>query len=98
MVEYTISQKARSDIAEIISYIAKENPPAARKLLADVMDACLSIGRNPQIGQQRSDLTSRDVRFFIVQRNYVIIYSANHSPVRIVRVYNAARNISNILH
>jgi plasmid stabilization system protein ParE len=94
---YSLTALAGTDIREIIGYIAADNPTAARKVKAAMFDAFQKLGDNPHLGQQRDDLTTKPVRFWPVMRSYMVIYDARTSPVQIVRVYNAARDVTSIL-
>ncbi len=98
MASYVIEVNAWRDIRQITGYISSENPHAADRMYDALMKACEIIGKNPYIGQERVDLTRKPVRFWVVSRNYMIIYNANSKPVQILRVYNAARDIASILH
>ncbi len=94
---YNLATTAKADIKEIISYIADENPLAAEKLKSDIFAAFQKLSENPNIGQQRDDLTKKNVRFWPVSKNYMIIYSAKLNSVDILRIYNSAREISGII-
>ena len=50
------------------------------------------------IGQERTDLTDKNVRFYSAHRNYMIIYNPIVKPIEIIRIYNTARNIDLVLH
>lgn len=94
---YSIHPQARADIQGITRTISADNPAAAKKMKAAMMEACEKLGEHPQMGQERDDLTSKAVRFWPVHRSYMIIYNANTSPVQILRVYNNAQHIGSIL-
>jgi plasmid stabilization system protein ParE len=94
---FSLTAKAGADLREIVGYIAADNPGAARKVKAAMFDAFQKLGENPYLGQQREDLTSKPVRFWPVMRSYMVIYDPKTSPVQIVRVYNAARDVTTVL-
>lgn len=54
------------------------------------------IARNRGIGHLRKDLTDLPVRFWAVY-SYLIIYRPDRSPVYIVAVIHAARNVEKLL-
>ncbi len=89
---HVLTPRARLDLRDIVGYIAKDNPAAARNMKSAIMGACVRLGENPSIGQFRADLTRKPVRFWPVHPNYLIIYDAASSPIRILRVYHAARD------
>jgi plasmid stabilization system protein ParE len=94
---YVFFPQARTDLRNIIAYIAQDNPGAARKIKTLMLNACTNLGKNPYIGQERSDLTTKAVRFWPVHHNYMIIYKPDTKPVQIIRIYNNARDINSIL-
>lgn len=98
MPNYTIEVNAQRDIRQITKYISNENPIAAEKMYDAIIKACELLGKNPYIGQERSDLTNKPVRFWAVHRNYMIIYNPSKNPVQILRVYNSARNVESVFH
>jgi len=95
---FFIKSRALRDLEGIVQYISRDNPVAARNLREKILEDCTIIGRNPFIGTIRKDLTDRPVRFFAAHHNYMIIYNAESTPVQILRIYNAARDITSILH
>ena len=46
-MSYEFSFEAEADLLEIAAFIAKDNPPAARKLIADIQKACDRLARKP---------------------------------------------------
>lgn len=88
---YTISAQARADIAAITRYISADNPAAARKMKAAMIQACELLVQHPHMGQERKDITSKPLRFWPVHSNYMIVYDPATNPVMIVRIYHSAR-------
>lgn len=95
---FKLTQSASRDIASITHYIAQSNPVAAEKIRQDIMDACALLGTYPHIGQARTDLTHKPVRFWSAHPNYMIVYYAERSPIEIARVYHSARDFARIFH
>src|SRR4030088_1300501 len=62
---------APSDITGIWEFIAEGNPDAAGRVREDILDAIRRLVPFPRQGHQRTDLTSRPLRFLSV-RNYLI--------------------------
>src|ERR1700730_6183721 len=54
---------AASDITSIWEFIAKDNPLAAKRVREDILDAIRRLVPFPHQGHQRTDLTSRPLRF-----------------------------------
>jgi len=84
------SSSAQRDLYSIFDYIAKDNPLAAKGLLAKLKETCLRIARYPEMGVLREDL-ALGLRGFPVG-NYVIFYRRSHDGVQIVRVLHSSRD------
>ena len=65
---------AAEDIREIWKFIAKDSPPAARRVREDMLNAIRSLVPFPHQGHKRPDLTSRPLRFTVVHQ-YLIAYA-----------------------
>jgi len=92
------SPEAEADLVEIVSYIAADNPGAARNLVADIQKACSKLARMPAPGHRREDLTrDADVRFFCVRKYYLIVYRKDTAPLQIARVLHGARDAASEL-
>jgi plasmid stabilization system protein ParE len=87
---YQLSSEALFDIAEIWRYIARDSFHRADSVEEAIYSNWALVGKNPQIGHRRKDLTAKLVRFWPVlpYENYLLVYS---HPVQIVRVVHAAR-------
>jgi len=95
MNPYQFSPEAEADLVEIITYIAADNPAAARTLVGDIRNACAKLAAMPTLGHRRHDLTSDpEVLFFCVRSHYLVIYRKNSDPLQIARVLHGARDIS----
>jgi len=70
---------AASDITSIWEFIAEDNPPAARRVREDILDAIRKLVPFPHQGHHRTDLTSRPLRFQTV-RSYLIDYAPDERP------------------
>lgn len=97
MPSYFLVPQARSDLREILGFIAEDSVDAADKVLTRFLEVFELLGENPDIGHFREDLTSAPVRFFPVY-SYLVIYMAKTSPVEIVRVLGGAQDIQSILN
>jgi plasmid stabilization system protein ParE len=97
MSDFTFSYDAEWDLREIWDYIAADNEDAAMRVKNAVLDACDMLAANPSFGHFRRDLTSLPVRFHAVMRNYLVVYDPESSPLMIIRVLHAARDVASIL-
>jgi toxin ParE1/3/4 len=89
------SPEAEDDLLDIITYIAADNPAAARKLVSDIRIACSKLAEMPTLGHRREDLTSDpEVLFLCVRSHYLVIYRKNTSPLQIARVLHGSRDVA----
>lgn len=95
MSHSVFSPLARRDLFALFDHVAKDNPVAARRLLAKLKETCRRIARFPGIGPSREDV-SPGLRGFPVG-NYVIFYRLGREAVEIVRVLHSAQDHSRMV-
>jgi toxin ParE1/3/4 len=85
-----ITGPAIADLAEIVSYIAQENPAAAKALGENLLDAALSLAKTPFKGSRYQMLA--DVRKLTLPP-FKIFYRVNDrtKAVQILRFWHSAR-------
>jgi toxin ParE1/3/4 len=88
---FVLHPAAALDITEVWEFIAKDNPPAARRVREDILDTIRKLVSFPHQGHRRPDLTSRPLRFQIV-RNYLIAYAPDEKPLLVLAVVHARRS------
>lgn len=96
MIPYLLSKDAREDLNEIWDWIAADNEQAADKLAQEILAACEHVGNHPALGRERPEWVRIPFRFFLVRRNYWIVYNPDRGPVEILRILHAARDIPNV--
>lgn len=96
MSGYVLSTDADLDLDEIWEYIATDSIGNADHWIAKLFDAFEALARNPGLGHKREDLTSLRVLFWPVG-SYLIIYRADRSPIEIVAITRASRDIPSFL-
>lgn len=97
-LELEITSKAYNDIEIISDYIAKENKNAAIKLIKLFNKAFKTLCKHPYIGKSREDFTYLDVKFYVVNKNYLVVYRViNNKALRILRVLTTYQDICSIL-
>jgi plasmid stabilization system protein ParE len=69
-----VTSRAWQDLREIIDYIAKDNPAAARQLSERLLESALSLGQAPLLGCRVRGFPS--VRMMVCRR-YLIIYKVD---------------------
>jgi len=95
-VRYRLSIAAKRDLAGIWEYIARDSESSADAFVDRLKGRCEMLGRNPHAGRERDDLQS-GLRGF-PYGEYVILYRAIKTGVRIVRVIHGRRDIASLIH
>ncbi|MCE9553957.1 MAG: type II toxin-antitoxin system RelE/ParE family toxin [Planctomycetes bacterium] len=85
---------AQQDFADILNYIARDNPSAAVAWVEKVEAKCLTIAKNPSLGDMQRHLGD-GIRASVVGR-YVIFYREANHRVEILRVIPGDRNITHL--
>jgi plasmid stabilization system protein ParE len=88
---YALHPEAFADLDEIRAHIAQDSPDAADRIMSEVFDAIRGIVPFPHQGHQRTDLTSRPLRFTLV-REYLIVYAPEEQPLWVVAVIHGRRS------
>src|SRR5258708_2257736 len=88
---YALHPEAFADLDEIRDYIARENPDAADRVIAEIFDTIRGLVPFPHRGHRRPDLSSRPLRFALV-REYLIAYAPDEEPLLVVAVLRGRRS------
>ncbi len=98
MTAAIISRRARAELAEVIAWIARDNPRAARALNQTVMRLATLIGAHPAMGSVRTALAPDSYRFLPVKGfSYIIIYRGDSGRPRILRIVHSSRDLHDVL-
>jgi plasmid stabilization system protein ParE len=89
---FRLTFKARDDLFDIWTYIARHDGEAADRLETQVMQACEQLANRPDLGHFRRDLTDKPVRFYAVHTNYLLVYDPATEPIEILRILHGARD------
>ena len=93
-----ITSKAYNDIEIISDYIAKDNKNAAIKFVKLFYKTFETLCKHPNLGKIRDDFTYLDVKFFVVKKNYLVIYRIiDNKILRILRILTTYQDICSIL-
>ncbi len=93
-----ITSKAYNDIEIISDYIAKDNKTAAQKFVRLFYKTFKTLCKHPNLGKTRDDFTYLDVKFYIMQKKYLVIYRIiDNKVLRILRVLTTYQDICSIL-
>jgi toxin ParE1/3/4 len=96
MARYVLTDRAKHDVQQIVSYIRKRSPTAPRRVRTELRDAMRLLAEFPGIGHLREDLSDEPLRFWSVY-SYLIIYRPDPKPLEVVRVLHGARDVGSIL-
>lgn len=78
--------RARADLADIIRYIANENPQAARRLNERLESAVLPLAEHPYLHRPGRVPGTREL---VAHPNYVLVYRVAAERIEIVNVLHA---------
>lgn len=93
-----LTQRARRELAAVLSRIAKDNPDAADRCFEAVQNAARLIGGNPALGAHRPSLAGPRYRFWSIPRfRYVLVYTDATDPPRILRMVHTSRDLPSVL-
>lgn len=82
-------RKALASLDEAAEYIAKDNPEAARRLVAEAFRQTDLLADHPEIGRPGRVPGTRE--FVMSGFPYLIPYRVRHDRVEILRVFHSAR-------
>lgn len=83
------TEPARQDLREIFTYIAEENPRAARALLAEIKERVSVLASNPQIGRPGRVDSTREL--VLNGTSYILPYRVKDQQIQVLAVFHAAR-------
>jgi plasmid stabilization system protein ParE len=91
MSGFVLHPDALTDLSEIWEFIAADNPSAADRVIEEIYEAIRALVPFPLQGHQRSDLSSRPLRFHPI-RNFLIAYAPDEKPLLVLAVLHGRRN------
>jgi len=93
-LELEITSRAYYDMEIIFDFIAKDNKSAANKMVKLFYQTFEMFLTHPNIGMTRKDFTYLDVKFFVIKKNYLIVYRViDDKKLRILRVLTTYQDI-----
>ena len=97
MKSFVLTRPAERDLDQIKSYLVeKAGPTIALRVLKDIRMAMALLGKEPDAGHVRDDLTDRPLKFWPVY-SYLIVYNPEPKPIQIIRVLHGMRDVASIL-
>lgn len=86
---------ARNDLAEAVAWVARDNPRAAIKMQAEVMNQVEILGGHPRSGRPGRIEGTREL---VINRTpYIVPYQISAGTVTVLRVLHTARRWPNAL-
>jgi toxin ParE1/3/4 len=84
------SPEAIEDLASIRTFVAEDNPAAARRLVLQIIDGVeLQLPDSPRIGRPGRVPGTREL--VILKTPYIVPYRVQGATIQILRVYHGAR-------
>ncbi|RFB78487.1 type II toxin-antitoxin system RelE/ParE family toxin [Methylovirgula sp. 4M-Z18] len=84
------SDEALDDIEQLRTYIAQDNPHAARRVAIAIVDAVTKmLPSNPEIGRPGRVSGTREL--VIPRLPYIVPYRVRNETIQVLRVYHGAR-------
>jgi len=82
--------QAREDLREIVRYIAKDNPTAARRMRKLLEDSVLPLREHPLMYRQSQRMPL--CREIVAHPNYLVFYRVAEDCIEVVNVVHGRRN------
>lgn len=97
MDPFHLTEDAILDIDAIWLYLLeRESLETADRIVTELFKGFFKLGRAPNSGHRRPDLTGRPVLFYKVF-SYLVIYQPGSTPLQILAVLHGKRNVKRIL-
>lgn len=94
---FELTAAARLDLLEIWNYLGEsESLERADRIVLHIEQAIERVAAQPSLGHLRRDLTRRRLLFYGVH-SYLIVYRPRTSPLHVLRILHASRDISGLL-
>lgn len=91
-LEIRSQPKAKADLTDIWLYIARDNEPAADRVLDRIQSVLATLAEQPDAGRLRLEL-HEGLRSFPIG-NYIVFYTSDETALTVVRVLSRFRDIS----
>jgi len=88
-----LAPSARSELAEIWSYIAADSPEAADRAIERVVEGLERLGRFPMSGRSREELGAGLCSYFI-RPQHTVFYRIADDRLEVVHILHHARDLS----
>jgi toxin ParE1/3/4 len=89
-----LSEIAEIDLIDIWSFVARDDPTAADRLIDQIHDRFRLLAATPKMGRLRPEL-NESIRSFVVAQ-YVIFYRKGARLIEVARVLHGHRDIPSL--
>lgn len=86
MLPIVWTDEARTDLLEIISYVAERNPKAAEELGRTIAESTWPLPEHPYLFRPGRIPGTREI---VAQRNYIVVYRVELTAIEVLRVLHA---------
>ncbi len=101
MAKIFLAPCVEGELWEIWSFIARDNPDAATRVVEAIGEAFKKLAATPGLGVARKwrNPRLRDIRFFPVPAfaNYLVFYRPTAEGIEVLHVYHGARDLDRLL-
>lgn len=96
MARYILTDRAKTDLLDIVDYIKQRSPSAAKRVRAELRSAMHQLSEFPGMGHRREEIGDDTLRFWTVY-SYLIVYREDTKPLQIIRIIHGARDVERLL-
>ncbi len=82
---------ALRNLEDEASYIARDNPGAARLVVQRVLDAVAALGEQPALGRPGRVVGTREL--MVPKTRYIVPYRVRGEAVEVLRVFHTSRRL-----
>ena len=83
------ARRAKDDLVEIYTYIAEDNPLAARQVIAKIREGVKHLARHPHLGRAGRVADTREL--VIPRFPYIAVYRVRDDDVQILSFFHSSR-------
>jgi len=91
-VRLQFARSAASDLEDIVDWIARTDPAAAKRVFGEIRDAAGRLAEFPHLGHPGRVMGTREL--VLAAFPYILVYTADARSVTILAVFHAARDIA----
>ena len=97
MKKVLLTDKAKSDIKEINSFIANDNLKASNEFIDILKKHFSMLAQYPDVGVKKQGVIDKSVLIYTIKKKYSVVYRINGDNIEILRVLSRYQNIFAVL-